>query len=143
MTKRNYKVYGDLSLDFYRMFRVLSTLNTCAGPNFVRRTELPDEMERCIRHRPLPDICDANSKPTPMVGTVKLPVKLGHFLVHFEFILWGKISAPVFSVVDFCDRYPETRRPRKKLADLEKGSAVPFLIRPMKRNRTLPPLPPE
>lgn len=84
MAKLNCKVYADLGLDRDRMFRVLSILDTGAGLNFVRRTELPVEVERYIRHGPLPDICDASNKPATVVGTVNLPVKLGTFIVHVE-----------------------------------------------------------
>lgn len=35
MAKRNYKMYADLGLDRYRVFRVLSILDTGVGPNYA------------------------------------------------------------------------------------------------------------
>lgn len=143
MTKRNYKVYADLGLDPYRMFRVLTILDTGAGPNFVRQAELLDELDRYIRHGPLPEIFDANNKPLPMVVSVKLPVKVGTFLDIVGFIVSQTLAGPVILVADFCDRFVEDIRPSKKLLELVDGSTAPIVRRPMKRAPFLPPLPSE
>lgn len=110
MAKRNYKIYAGLGLDRYRVFRVLSILDTGVGPNYAQRTVMTDEMERCIRHGPVLDICGANHMVTALVGTVKLPVNSGNFLVHVEFIVCQSLVALVILGANFCGRYLEAIR---------------------------------
>lgn len=71
MSRRNYKVYADLGPDTQRLRRVLAILDTGAGPNFIRRSELPEGMEAHLKFGPLPEVCDANGKPLSTLATVK------------------------------------------------------------------------
>lgn len=88
MSNRNYMVYADLDFDRSRIFQVLTKLDTGAGPSFVSRGELPDELDKQIRHGPLPDICDANSKPILILSKVMLSVKLGSYLSQVQFVVF-------------------------------------------------------
>ena len=143
MSRRNYKVYADIGLDSNRLTRFLTILDTGAGPNFISRAELPDEVDGLIRHGPLPDICDANSNPLDMIGTVKLPVRLGHFLCLVEFIVCRSLAASAILGADYCDRFVEAIRPKKKLVELEDGSTIPIVRRPHRRTPRMAPLPPD
>lgn len=44
-TGRNYKVYADVGLDYSRMQRLMAVLNTGAGPNFTRQSDLRTGLE--------------------------------------------------------------------------------------------------
>lgn len=141
MAKRNFKVHSDIGLDLNRMKRTLSVLDTGAGPNFIRKSELPSRFERQVRTGPLPDICDANGKPLSMLGAATLPVRLGNRLVKVEFIVCNKLAAPAILGCDFCDRFVEAILPRRKLVELDDGTTVPITRRVLKRPQTAPELP--
>lgn len=91
-----------------------------------------------IRHCSLPKICDANNKFLHMVGTVKFPVKLGNFYFHIDFIICQSLAAPAIFDADFCGRFVEAIRPRKKLIEPNEVSTLPIVKRPMKRIPTSP-----
>lgn len=110
--------------------------------NFVRRFQLPDENDRYIWHSPLPEICDANNKPMPMVGTVKLLSKFT-VLVTVELIVWESFPTAVILRADFGICSVEAIRPRKKFMDLNDGLKMPIARRAMKWSSTLPSLPRE
>lgn len=48
LAKRNYKVYADIGITKSLIRRALPMLDREAGPNFIRRSELPLEMEHEI-----------------------------------------------------------------------------------------------
>ena len=141
MSKRNYKVYADIGPDRTRLRRLLSVVDTGAGPNFIRREELPPGIEKDIRYGPLPDICDANDRPLRMIGTIRLVVRLGRLVSLADFIICQQLAAPMILGADYCDRFVEAIRPRKKLIELDDGSTVPIVRRPLKRHPKLTPLP--
>lgn len=101
ITKSTYKVYAYLGLDRYYMSRILIIPDTGASPNFVRKADLPDELHNHIRHGHRTDIYDANTKPVPMTGTVKMSVNLESFLAHVEFIMCQSLAAAVILGADF------------------------------------------
>lgn len=117
MTKRNHEVHADSGLDSDRLFRVLTVLDIEAGANFIRRTELSSEEARYIKHGLLPDICGAENRPLPMVGTVRLRAKLGTFVIHVELIVCQSLAAPVILGGDFFDRFIEAIRVCSKLVE--------------------------
>lgn len=93
VTKRSYKVYADSDLESNENFRVLTVLNIGAGSSSVQQTTFSQEVEKYMKHGPLPNICDANNRPLPMIGKIKLPVKLGTFLVHDDFAVCESLAA--------------------------------------------------
>lgn len=101
MTKHNRKMYADLGLDSSRMFRVLTVLNTGAGPNFIRQTEISPEVEKNLKRAPPLEKYDANNRPLLLVGTVKQPVRLETFFFRVEFIVCQRLKAPVILGADF------------------------------------------
>ena len=62
------------------MSRVLSVLDTGAGPNLIRKSELPAGLETLVSFGPTQDIGDANNRPLRTVGTIRMPVRLGRFV---------------------------------------------------------------
>lgn len=60
MTRRNQKLYADLALCSSKVFRMLTLMDTGAGPNFIGHTELLSERAKYIKHGPLTDICSAD-----------------------------------------------------------------------------------
>lgn len=143
MTKRKQKVHAGSGLDPYLMFKVLTILDNGAGPNFVRRAELRDEIKKYIRHGSLPYICDANNRLLPMVGTVNLSVKLEAFLVHIKCTVCQSLAAPAILGADYFNGFVEAICPPKKLIKLNDGSTVPTARRSMKRPSASLPLPTE
>ena len=93
-----------------------------------------------IRQGPLPNVADVNNNPIRMTGLVDLMVRLGTRIAKTEFIVCEKIAAPVILVCDFCDRFVEAIYPRKKNIELNDGSTVPIVSRPLKRSPKSPPL---
>ena len=141
MKKRNYKVYADVGIDEYNMHRKVSILDTGAGPNFIRRDELPEVTWAKIRQAALPDVCDANNRPLQTAGLITLPVKLGRYLVDVQFIVCNKLAASMILGADFCDRYVEAIRPRLRKVELEDGSTIPIIRKPCRRTSKMVPLP--
>lgn len=130
-----------MGLGSYRMFRLLTILDTGAGPKFVRRNELLYEVGWYIWHDLLPDICYANNKPLHLVRTVKVPLKLGNLRVYIDFIVCLSLAAPATLDADFWNRFEEAIRPRKKPIELDDGSNMPIVRRPLKRLSASKPLP--
>ena len=141
MARRNYKVYADVGLNRPLLTRRLTVLDTGAGPNFIRKDELPPGFESRLRYGPLLNIGDANNNPLSMLGVISLIVRLGTFLVKLDFIVCERLAAPVILGCDFCDRFVEAIKPRKKLVELEDGTTVPIVRRPLARSSRAVPLP--
>ncbi|CAN8063205.1 unnamed protein product [Agarophyton chilense] len=142
VSKRNYKVYAYIGSDRNLLSRRFTILDTGAGPNFKRESELaPADLER-IRYGPLPDIRDATKNAVKIVGTVRLMVRLGRFVVLVDFIVCKKLAAPVVLGCDYCDKFFEAIRPRRNLVELDDGSMVPIVRKPMRSCHKAPPLPP-
>lgn len=99
-------------------------LDTVAGSDFVRRAELPDEVDRYIRQSSLSGISHVNNKSLPMAKSVELRVKLGICLGNVEIIFCQSLAAPIILYADFCDSFVETIRPSKKLVELVDGSVM-------------------
>ena len=141
MAKRNYKVYADLGYRHQFMVRKLSILDTGAGPNVIRKSELPTELLNHLEFGPVPNVADANRNPIRILGIIRLLVRLGSHLSKVPFLVAEKLAAPVILGADFCDRYVEAIRPRKRVVELDDGSTVPIVRRPAKRPSNGPPLP--
>ncbi|CAN8069066.1 unnamed protein product [Agarophyton chilense] len=142
VSKRNYKVYIDIGSDRNLLSRRLTILYTGAGPNFIREPELAPADLELIRYGPLPDIRDANKNAVKTLGTVRLVVRLGRFVVLVDFIVCKTLAAPVVLGCDYCDKFVEANRPRRRLVELDDGSMVPIVRKPMRRCSEAPPLPP-
>ena len=140
MAKRNYKVYADIGRSRQLLTRRLRVLDTGAGPNFIRKDELPQGFEEYLRYGPLSNIGDANNKPLSMLGIIDLLVRLGTYLVKVDFIVCDRLAAPVILGCEYCDRFVEAIRPRKKLVELEDGSTIPITRRSLTRPPRAPPL---
>lgn len=74
MERRNYKAYADIGLRPGLRHPKLVSLDTGAGPKFVRSSELPQEEINFISYGPLPDSCDAN------YNTLGTTIRLGRYI---------------------------------------------------------------
>ena len=115
-------------------------VDTGAGPNFIRKDELPLGVD-VIRNGPLPNVADANNNPIRMTGLVDVVVRLGSRIAKAEFILCERLAAPVIVGCDFCDLFVEAIYSRKETIELDDGSTLPIVRRPLKRSPKAPPLP--
>ena len=122
------------------MDRRLTILDTGAGPNFVRLSKSSLGARRFIREGPLPNINDANSNPLKTLGSITLIVRLGHRLVALDFVVCLELAAEVILGCDFCDRFVESIHPRRREIELDDGSTVPIVRRPLKRPPKCAPL---
>ena len=87
LAKRNYKVYADLGFDTTLTVRRVATLDTGAGPNIIRKDQIPDSMLSRLKFGPLPNLTDANRKPLRRFGTISLIVRMGRLLSKVDFIV--------------------------------------------------------
>ena len=117
------------------MWRKVSILDTGAGPNFIRRSDISEGAEQDIRPAAFPDICDANNRPLITSCLLRLLVRLGRYLVEVEFIVCERLATTMILGADFCDRYVEAIRPRKKQVELDDGTIVPIVRKPAKRSK--------
>ena len=111
------------------MSRVLSVLDTGAGPNLIRKSELPAGLETLVSFGPTQDIGDANNRPLRTVSTIRMPVRLGRFVATAEFIVCEKLAVPLILGADYCDRFVEAIYPRKKTVELADFSEAPMIRR--------------
>ena len=139
MARRNYKVFADIGQSPYELRRICTVLDTGAGPNFIKESSLsPASREKMIKGG-LPNICDANGNPLSMMGRLKLVTRLGSSLVLVDFVVCRTLAADAILGADFCDRYVEAIRPRKKLVELDDGTTVPIVRNPSRwRSRENP-----
>ena len=141
LSKRNYKVYADIGYDSTLSVRRLATLDTGAGPSFIRKDQLPPQVQSRIRRKELPSIVDANRKPISTLGTVRLALGLGNSHCQVEFIVADRLAVPLILGADFCDRYVHAIYPRRRAVELGDGSEVPIIRRPTKRHPGSVPIP--
>ena len=123
------------------MSRVLSVLDTSAGPNLVRKSELPATMETLVSFGPTQDIGDANNRPLRTLGSFKMPMRLGKFMAAAEFIVCEKRAVLLILGADYCDRFVEAISLRRKTVEMADFSEVPILkrISPRKGKKNLVP----
>ena len=95
LAKRNYKVYADTGLNKNLLTRKVCVLDTGAGPNFIRKSDLPEDYFKYVRQGPLPYVTDANRNPIRMLGTIDLVIQLGRWVAKCEFIVYEKLAAQV------------------------------------------------
>ena len=118
LARKNYKVSADIGPTVGLMSRVLSVSDTGAGPNLIRKYELPAGLETLVSSRPTQDIGHASNRRLRTVGTIRMPVRLGRFVVTAEFIVCEKLVVPLILGADYCDRFVEAIYPRKKTVEL-------------------------
>ena len=118
LARKTYKVYADIGPTIGLMSRVLSVLDTGAGPNLVRKSELPPGMETLISFGPTQDIGDANNRPLRTLGTIRMPVRLGRFVAAADFNVCEKLGLLLILGADYCDRFIEAIYPRRKKVEL-------------------------
>ncbi|CAN8065809.1 unnamed protein product [Agarophyton chilense] len=68
------------------MVRLLTVLDTGAGPNFVVEEVLPPALQSRIRHDHVPEVADANNKPLDTVEFIELVVRVGSRVVKLDFV---------------------------------------------------------
>ena len=141
LARKHYKVFADIGPTVGLMSRVLSVLDTGAGPNLIQKSELPSGLETLVSFGPTQDIGDANNRPLRTVGTIKMPVRLGHFVAVAEFLVCEKLAVPLILGADYCDRFVEAIYPRKKMVESVDFSEVPIIrsFSPRKGRKTLVP----
>ena len=137
MAKRNYKCYADFGLGLHFLVKKLTVLDTGAGPNFVRKDELPPKYTQKLRPAPLLKICDANGNLIGTCGVIDLMKRIGTRLVRVDFVVWERLAAGVVLGCELMDRLVEAIYPRRKTIKLDDGSSVPITRRPLRATTEL------
>ena len=141
LQKRNYKVYAEVSAKKGVSKRILSILDTGAGPNLVKREAIPEGAEvLSAEHLP---IRGANGKPIDVAGCVYLTVTVGTQVAKREFLVCERLATDLILGCDYCDRHVEEILPRKRLIKLDDGTTVPIVRKASARPPNAPRLPPE
>ncbi len=142
LAKRNYKVHAYLGLTSKRTTRFTVVLDTGAGSSFIRKDCLPPDVQKLIK--PLHSavkIKDANNRRVNLVGRINLVCQIGTRSEIVTFYVAERLATTVILGCDFCDRYIESIRPRRRLIQLDDGSTVPIVRKPDKRADNSVPLP--
>lgn len=129
LTRKNYKVYADVRPSIGLMRRMTAVLDTGAGPNLIRKSELPPGTEDRIAMGPSLDIRDANNRPLRTIGLIKLPVRLGRFLALMEFIVCERLAVPLILGASYFDKFVEAIYLRKRKVELADHSEIPIVRR--------------
>ena len=79
LARKTYKIFADIGPTVGLMRRVLSVLDTGAGMNLIRKSELPAGLETFLSFGPTQGIGYANNRPLRTVGTTKMPLRLWRF----------------------------------------------------------------
>ena len=74
------------------------------------------------------------------MGSIDVVTRPGNHILKVEFILCERLAAPVIHGWDFCDRFVDAIFPRKRLIEMDEGTAFPITRRslrhPYKQLRT-------
>lgn len=114
-------VHVNFNLDYTRMPRLVSVLDTRAMPNFIGRSKLPNGFESQMSTGPRSDICNVNWNPQRMLGTTKMLVYLGNTRVALKLIISETLAAAAILGINFSDQHVRTIRSKRKLVELDSG----------------------
>lgn len=132
LAKWDYVVYSNIGLTPLSSHRALTVLDTGAGPNLIRPDFLVVSFLQHFWFGPLPNICDSNSRPLKMLGTVWLPVRLNHHFTLYEFIVCKTFAASAVLDTDFCSRFVKVIFPTKRVIELNNKTIVLIVGCPLK-----------
>ena len=154
LKKRNYKVHAELgvkvrglktdeqpdkSAAIRRRLRYSAVLDTGVGPNLIRRGALPAEV--ILDSSKTTVLRNASNKPMIVCGEVELQVRLGQHTAKAKFYVVEKLATDVLLGCDYCDKYVEAIKPRKRVVEMEDGTEVPIIRKPSTRSKEAAPLP--
>lgn len=69
----------------------------------------------------------ANGRPLYIMGMNYLYVRIGRYVVRCNSYVCEKLATAYVLVGDFCDRFIEAIKPRKRLIKFEDGTQVPIV----------------
>jgi hypothetical protein len=122
----NYKVSVHVAAkptgNFYRM---RATLDTGAGSNFIRTSNVPPD-SRIDPTGGRWRFIDANGRPLHITGLTTLITRLGDFTVPVEFLVVDSLSASMILGCSFIDTHVRSIRPKYKRVSFHQGTFVPI-----------------
>lgn len=124
-----------------KMFASVAVLDTGAGPNLIRRGALPPGT--VIHKDETVTLRNASNKPIYTLGVAHLDVNLGSGRHRVTFIVCDKLATDVLLGCEYCDKYIEAIKPRKREVELDDGTTVPIIRNPSARSTRSVPLPPD
>ena len=143
LSRRNYKVYADLGISTSILVRQLTILDTGQAPISYLSTRSRPGWEALVIPGAIPTIADANGRTLRTSGQIPLVVRLGDRTMRCTFIVCQRLAAPVILGCEFNDKFVEAIYPRRKLVELDDGTKVPIVCKPVARDANDPPLPSE
>ena len=142
MAEQNYKVYEGSGIDSSRLEPYAIVLDTGAGTNFIRRSNVPEVLLSHIRQMQNLDLCDASNRPVSCSCALRFVVQLNTAKVVVGFVVCERLVIPVILGADFLKNMS---RPYTCLGqvDLEDGTLISIVRRLRERCPPAAPLPPE
>ena len=110
------------------MTPVRAIFDTGAGPNLIRRDQLPDDWESYrVFGTQNPPIVGAGGRRLAQKGTVTLVVEIGDLRVRGRFIVVDGLAAPCILGCQFINRHIANILPKEKRIHLSNGTVVSIL----------------
>lgn len=106
------------------MSSVIYVLDIGAGPDLVRKSELPPGMEALISFGPTQEIADASNRTLRTLEAIKMPGRLGRFVAVADFIVCEKLAVLLIPGAEYCNRFIESIYPGRKKVELANFSKV-------------------
>lgn len=75
----------------------------------------------------IPRIRDANNRPLPITGKVKLHVHLQKKVETVNVYVADQLASPIILGWDFCDKKIKSIRPLQRVVELDDGTSVPIV----------------
>lgn len=104
MSKRNHKIYADISTYLMSVLRMCPVLGTGAGPNLSSRNNLTRTVVK-IKSGDKPVISDANGRALNTVGITALFVIFGTYVVKLDFYVFEKLTTDYLVEGCFCEKF--------------------------------------
>lgn len=123
------------------MHRLVTILDTEAGPSFISQNELQNECGTRMSTVPQPNIYGANKNALLLLGITKLRAHLHHRRVALKFSICKKLTASAIIVADLGDQHAKSIRPNQRLVKLNSGDCIPSIRKPKGRMKLQAPIP--
>ena len=102
MAKRNYKIHADIGITRRSTKRFVASLDTGAGPSFIKRDVLPNRINHLLRkNTSTKKIFDANKRQVEVDGVIELSVNIGGRVESVRFNVVPRLSVDVIIGCDF------------------------------------------
>ena len=126
----NYKVDARIGMGKKDAQRLLSVLDTGAGPNLIRLKCCPEQALKALdTQREIVNLRSASNHSLETIGVVHLTVTVGSHSARTPFVVVRNLGADVLLGCTYIDQNVETIKPRGRTVELINGDVVPVIRR--------------